>query len=313
MYPGVELRLLRYVVAIAEELHFSRAADKLHVSQPSLSKQIRELEDELGIGLFDRTKRQVRLTRAGEAFVKEAQEALLHSQRAIHVAKAARGPATFSLGYSPFVNPRMVGMVRAIPADAVGGKRITLVSAFTGMQLERIQTGEMDAGLVLLPVAVPKLVARPLTSELLQVVLPANHPLACCQCLRLKDLQTTPCISIGRQSHPALHAQICDRCAAHGLTPHILQDVTTFSEAASMVAEGLGFAFARAWHERLVHPGIVFKSIQGNPLEIETGIAYRESAQCEVVDKLVSVLEWRMGPRVLATPIPETDSSRLVA
>jgi len=313
MYPGIELRLMRYVVAIAEELHFSRAADKLHVSQPSLSKQIRELEDELGIGLFDRTKRQVRLTRAGEAFVKEAQEALLHSQRAVHVAKAANGPETFNLGYSPFVNPRMIGMVRVIPADAVGGKPIELVSAFTGMQLERILTGEMDAGLVLLPVMVPKVVVRPLTSELLQVVLPANHPLAFYQSPRLTDLQQSSCITIGRQSHPALHAQISNRCAEHGLNLHIVQDVTSFSEAASMVAEGLGFAFARAWHERLVHPGIVFKSIQGNPLEIETGIAYRESAQCEVVDKLVSVLEWRMEPRDLAIPIPKTDSSRMVA
>ena len=197
-------------------------------------------------------------------------------------------------------------MVRAIPADAAGGKRITLLSAFTGMQLERIQTGEIDAGLVLLPVAVPKVVARPLTCELLQVVLPANHPLACYQCLRLKDLQQMPCISIGRQSHPALHAQISARCAEHGLIPHILQDVTTFAEAASMVAEGLGFAFARAWHERLVYPGIAFKSIEGNPLAIETGIAYRETAHCEVIDKLISVLEWRMEPRALT--IPETGS-----
>lgn len=79
MYPGVELRLLRYVVAVAEELHFSRAAEKLHAAQPSLSKQIRDREDELGIRLFDRTKRDVHLTVAGGAFVAEAKEALVHS------------------------------------------------------------------------------------------------------------------------------------------------------------------------------------------------------------------------------------------
>src|SRR6266481_4480929 len=103
MYPGIELRLLRYVVAVAEELHFSRAAAKLHVAQPSLSKQIRDLEDELGIKLFERNKRKVQLTPAGSAFVVEAREALLHSQRAVHAAKASDRSNRFVLGHSPNV------------------------------------------------------------------------------------------------------------------------------------------------------------------------------------------------------------------
>src|SRR5579864_9166873 len=104
MYPGVELRLLRYVVAVAEELHFSRAAAKLHLAQPSLSKQIRELEEELGTELFERTKREVRLSDAGRIFVKEAKQALLYSHRAVHLTKASRHGSTFSLGYSPHIN-----------------------------------------------------------------------------------------------------------------------------------------------------------------------------------------------------------------
>jgi DNA-binding transcriptional LysR family regulator len=85
VYPGIELRLLRYVVAVAQELqHFSRAALRVHVSQPSLSKQIRDSEESIGVRLFDRTNRHVELTKAGRAFVKEAKEALAHSERAVH-------------------------------------------------------------------------------------------------------------------------------------------------------------------------------------------------------------------------------------
>src|SRR5260370_1284540 len=108
MYPGVELRLYRYVVVLAEELNFTRAALRLHVAQPSLSKQIRQLEDYLGAQVFQRTKREVRLTAAGEAFTAEAQLTLLHADRAVMGARAAKGQhkGPWSIGSSPLIEPR---------------------------------------------------------------------------------------------------------------------------------------------------------------------------------------------------------------
>src|SRR5712692_8053447 len=91
MYPGVELRLHRYVVVLADELNFTRAAARLHVAQPALSRQIRQLEEYLGAKLFERTKREVRLTLAGEAFAAEARLTLLHADRAVEGARAAKG------------------------------------------------------------------------------------------------------------------------------------------------------------------------------------------------------------------------------
>src|SRR5260370_9142819 len=106
MYPGVELRLYRYVAVLAEELNFTRAAARLHVAQPSLSKQIRELETYLGAQLFERTKRDVRLTAAGEAFTAEATLTLFHPDRAVQGARAPKGqdPGPWSLGYSPRID-----------------------------------------------------------------------------------------------------------------------------------------------------------------------------------------------------------------
>src|SRR5213592_2882697 len=114
MYPGVELRLYRYVVVLAEELNFTRAAARLHVAQPSLSKQIRELENYLGAQLFERTKRDVRLTAAGEAFTAEARLTLFHADRAVQGARAAKGQyrGPWSMGYSPLIDLRILSKVR---------------------------------------------------------------------------------------------------------------------------------------------------------------------------------------------------------
>src|SRR6266849_6523905 len=105
MYPGVELRLYRYVAAIAEESNFTRAAEKLHVAQSALSRQIRQLENYLGVRLFERDSRGVRLTLAGEAFAAEARLTLFHAQRAVDGARAAKGQhrGPWTIGYSPLI------------------------------------------------------------------------------------------------------------------------------------------------------------------------------------------------------------------
>ncbi len=134
MYPGVELRLYRYVAVLAEELNFTRAALRLHVAQPSLSEQIRELESYLGAQLFERTKRDVRLTAAGEAFRAEARLTLFHADRAVQGAPRSakgqyRGP--WSIGYSPLIDLRILSKVRGHLASAHPAADVRLVSAHT--------------------------------------------------------------------------------------------------------------------------------------------------------------------------------------
>ncbi len=115
MYPGVELRLYRYVVVLAEELNFTRAALRLHVAQPSLSKQIRELEDYLGAQLFERTKREVRLTAAREAFAAEARLTLFHAERAVQGARG-EGPAQGTLEHRILATYRSADSVQSTAA-----------------------------------------------------------------------------------------------------------------------------------------------------------------------------------------------------
>lgn len=288
MYPGVELRLLRYVVAVAEELHFSRAAEKLHVAQPSLSKQIRDLEDEIGIKLFDRTKRDVQLTRAGEAFVAEAKEAVVHSQRAVHAAKAMQQPDRFTLGHSPDINPGMLSCLRSIPAQLW---KLTFRSVFTMEQLQLIRAGELDAGLVILPIPDDSLTIEPILSEPLLAALPEQHGLCIKKALRLRDLNDVPLITIPKRLHPYFYDRVYSICIREGFEPRITQEVTSFPEAMALVADGVGFAFTRECYERFRCPGVVFKKIEGQPLAIESAIVFRKGAQSLVLPSVIAALQ----------------------
>src|SRR5258708_3084095 len=154
MYPGIELRLLRYVAVLAQELNFTRASLQLHVAQPSLSKQIRELEQYLGVKLFDRNKREVRLTAAGEAFVAEARQSIVHAERAVAGAREAKDQhkAAWSIAYSGLVDLRVVSKIRQHLFVAHPAAEVKLISAHTSEQSDELMRGVLQAGLVILPI-----------------------------------------------------------------------------------------------------------------------------------------------------------------
>ncbi len=188
MYPGIELRLLRYAVAVAEELSFSRAAKRLHISQPSLSKQIRELEESLDSKLFYRTKRDVVVTETGVLFVEEACKALLHSEQAANVVRSFRPSTHLQIGYSPYVNPDLIAAIWSFPETVLPDLTISLKSYFTRRQLSKLQDGKIDAALVMLPVMGADLVIEPVLTEPVLVALPKGHPLARNRTVALADL-----------------------------------------------------------------------------------------------------------------------------
>ena len=191
MYPGIELRLFRYVIAVANELHFGRAALQVHVAQPSLSKQIRDLEDDIGVRLFDRTNRNVQLTRAGRIFVREGTKAVAYSERAVHLARAANvtDNALISVGYSPRMNLRILSIVRSLSLWHRPEFKLTLVSSYTHDQVGALLQGTIQAGLVTLPVRNESLVVKSLIREPLAVVLSDSHPLAARADLRSQRIE----------------------------------------------------------------------------------------------------------------------------
>lgn len=300
MYPGVDLRLLRYVVAVAEELHFRRAAEKLHIAQPPLSRQIRDLEAEIGVQLFDRTRQAVRLTEAGAVFVREAKQALSHSERAVNLARAIGRPSAFSLGYSPYVSHGFVASIRSLFAAQFGSLQLSLVSAFADEQLERIHGGVLDAGLITLPVAAGALAVQQVLSEPLWVAIAKNHRLGRVRSIRLRDLVRLPMIVVAKRLCPQLHERIHQAFARESSEPQIGQEVMTPAEAIAMIVGGLGFAFVRESDHQFRCAGVVFKRIEGHPLHLECGIVYRPDGGPPIVHALISALQRRKEPGAVA-------------
>ena len=291
MYPGIELRLLRYVVAVAEDLHFTRAALRLHIAQPSLSRQIRDLENELGVDLFDRSNRHVHLTHAGRMFVKEAAKALSHSERAAHLAKTSSRSKneTVSIGYSPHMNLQLLSIIRSISSSYQPEFRLELVSSHTQDQVKALMEGTMQAGLVTLPMRNEALVAKSILREPLAVVVPEKHPLAAKHDLSAGELNGFPVISIPRELNPSFYDHLHRLFNKLGYRPNVVQEVTTETEALYMVAEGVGIAIMKLSTVPPERSGIVYRRLRDASLTEETGIAYRRGNHSPRLQDFVSM------------------------
>lgn len=289
----VELRLLRYVIAVAEELHFGRAAKRLHLSPPALSKQIKDLEHVLGYLLFERKTREVILTPAGAAFVAEARLALVHVERAMECGYAAsRGDTgVLSLGYSPWFRPSLLMGLQATFAERVPKTRLALHSVYSTTQIELLLKGTLDAGIIELPPDGETLETHCIWHDELVVALPEKHPLASRTQIDRQDLANEPIIWMAEALHPPLHRYFLESWQRLGYSPTIAHEVSTVAELFDLIEAGAGIGFVkRSIVERVREPGVVFRELSGPRLFIDTGIAYRPENRSEALRVLIELL-----------------------
>jgi len=261
---------------LAEELNFTRAALRLHVAQPSLSKQIRELENYLGAQLFERTKREVRLTLAGEAFAAEARLTLFHAGRAVEGARAAKGQhkGPWSLGYSPLIDLRILSKVRRHLSLAHPAADVRLVSAYTSEQADGLMRGRLQAGLVILPVREQGLTCEGLYREALVLALPERHPLAAKSEIEITDLHELPLVIIRGDIEPRFGEDLNRVFSVARIRPRIFHEATTQAEALELVSEGSVAALTMPSAQYPVRERIVFRRFVDEFLTVETGLAY---------------------------------------
>lgn len=291
MYPGVDLRVLQYIIAVADELHFTRAAEKLHVAQPSLSRQVRDLESSLGIKLFERTKQFVRVTAAGVSFVREAKEALLHIERAVNLAKAMDQPDNFSLGYSPYVSRRLVDSVRSLFDEKFSRVHLVLAPTHSDEQVDLVRKGMLDGGLTALPILAESLAVQSLAKEPLVAVLPENHRLARERTIRLHDLKHLPMVVVTRKLCPQFHERIHEAFVREGFQPIISEEVMTPVEAIAMVAIRNVFSFVHECDVGFRCPGVAFRPIERQILTLECGIVYRPDGASPIIHALIAAFQ----------------------
>jgi len=285
----MELRHLRYLVAVAEELHFGRAAIRLNISQPPLSQQIRQLEEELGVKLFNRTKREVRLTEAGARIVSEAHQVLRQLDHFSQVAsQAGEGEiGHLSVGVPGGVNEILVQTLKAT-ARQYPGVRIELQYMTTGMQIEALREGHIQVGFLNLPVQEPSLVIEVVKSEPLWIAMPKGHPLARCGSVPLKALESEKVILFPRRVAPGLHDAITGMCRNAGVNLNAVHESDSVVASLTLVSAHLGIAFCTPSIRRL-WPEVAFRPLRSS-VKVDQAVAYRRDSQSPVLGSFLRVL-----------------------
>jgi DNA-binding transcriptional LysR family regulator len=291
----MELRHLRYALAIADELHFTRAALALGIGQPPLSQQIKVLEDELGVRLFHRLTRGVELTEAGRAFmplarasVQAAEQAALAAQRA---ARGELGGLTIGFTSSASFNPLVPGIIGRF-RESFPGLSIALVEQTTARLLESLANSSIDVAFLRPALGeTDDLVARRLPDEDLWIALPARHRLAGEAAIDLLDLAGDPFILYPRANGRQLYDSIIAACRNAGFSPRIAQEAPQMASTVNLVAAGVGVALVPESMSQLHAQGVTYARIAGDGPKAQLVVAHRrEGAIPPAVRNFMSVI-----------------------
>jgi DNA-binding transcriptional LysR family regulator len=293
----MELRHLRYFVAVAEELNFTRAADKLRLAQPSLTRQIHNLEEELGVRLFDRTRNQVSLTEEGRRFLIDARRLVALSLESVKaVQRFSRGESVqLNLGYLFKFNFDLLPATLATFYQISPEIAVNLFDMSPAEQLRALEARKIDLGFVGLrpPAASKNLTALAwecVAHHKVVAVLPARHPLAKKSKVKMSDLKTLFFVAMSEETHPGSRAWLSGICQQAGFTPRILQDVNLESGLMTFVAEGLGVTLAREQIKNLLHPGVVFRPL-ATPAKTDYWISWHRENRSRALLQYIDVVK----------------------
>ncbi|WP_243722747.1 LysR family transcriptional regulator [Actinomadura sp. 7K507] len=286
----MELRHLRYFVAVADHLSFSRAAKHLHLAQQSLSQQIGALERDLGVRLFDRDTRGTRLTEAGRVFLPEARAVLARADAAAVVAqRAARGEIgrldlAFLTSTANYMLPPVVKALR----ERLPGLELTTHNVQIDELVAGLRGGRFDAAFTRPPL-VADLATRTLATEPVCAVLPAGHRLAARAELRLADLAEDDWVLSPRASWPPWHDKYDRDFTAAGFTPRVVQRATGVANLLGLVAAGVGVTRLALSADSVRRTGVVFVPLAGD--QTETVVAWMPTSDGPVQRNLLSVTD----------------------
>mgnify|MGYP001191490645 CR=1 FL=1 len=286
-----DLRRLRYFLAVAEELHFGRAAARVGIAQPSLSQQIRRLEEEVGVPLFNRTRRSVELTVAGRAMEPEARRALAAVEEAMEVARrAARGEAGhLTVGFVETAATALVpGAVQRF-SEEIPGVALTLRELSVSAQLEGVHAGTLDVGIVRPPIDPAGLEIVEVQEEPFVVAAASTSPLAGRRRISPRELAGLPLVLLAREVVPGLHDQVIGLLQQHGGAV-IAQEATSIQAVLGLVAAGLGASLLPASVSTLERQGVAFLPLHPSPTSSLIAIS-RRAERSPLVTRFVEAME----------------------
>jgi len=258
----LDIRHLRYFVALAEELHFGRAAERLQISQPPLSQQIAQLEKAIGVALLRRTSRSVELTSAGRAFLEEARRVLGQLEHAVQTAQRAdRGEVgQLRIGFVPACGAIPRGVRRFLAKYP--GVRLTLRNMTTADQLAGLVDGSLHVGFLHLPIDARGLTVEEVQSDPLLAALPERHRLARMSSVALASFATEPFIGFPRAAAPGAYDALITTFRKAGLTANVVHETDSLLARLRLVGAGLGVSLIPAYALRLPRPGVVLRPLR---------------------------------------------------
>jgi DNA-binding transcriptional LysR family regulator len=296
----MDLRQIRSFVAVAEEQHLTRAARRLHLAQPPLSRQMRQLQDELGVALLERSGRGIRLTDAGRVFLVEAREALRAVERAADRARdAGRGIVgrlaiafVDSIAYGG-LPPAIANRFRARHA----GIALELQPMISIQQWEALRAGRISAGFMHHLPEDSGTASLRLGDEPVMLVLPERHPLARKTRLRLEDLSRDPFIWFPRWRSPRYHDAVTAACAQAGFAMRVVQEVDETTTILGLVAAGMGATFAVRACGNVAPPGVVFRRVGGLAVSFGVHLAWRADDSSPALAAFVAAAREQLARR----------------
>lgn len=286
----IEVRLLVAIVTLAEELNFTRAAQRLGLSQSGLSRAISSVEKRYRIRLFDRDNAKVNLTDAGRAFVEEAQLSLLHNEKALQAAQAATEgvESVLSIGRSPFADPLFTSALLSIRLPLYPKLRLSLHSDFAPELVHDLSVAKLDLALIANPGTNKKLTMAKVTESPLFVVLPEGSTLTHLKSVTLSDLSEQSWILFERKAHPRIYDTILRRAQEEQIVIRDGVRFLTAEEAAQLVSENLGVAFLTATGaRRIAEKGAIVRPLSDPELKVTVYLASRADDKSKLLSEFV--------------------------
>jgi LysR family hca operon transcriptional activator len=286
-------RHLRYFIAVAEELSFTKAAQRLHTAQPSLSRQIRTLEEFVGVPLFHRDRHHVELTEAGRSFLGQARFILQYTEHAISLAsRAARGEAgQIAIGCLPGVEGKVFSRVLPLMQTRYPDVALSLQNLHSPEQLAALENGEIDAGFLRGPITNPEIASEVFLREPIVALVPASHALAKCKRIPVRSLATLPLIPVSLKKAPAIHGIVNRLAARAGVHFQPLHEASGILAILSAVGTGLGFSLLPDYVHQIAPATVAVRPLEVDPPpEIDLLVAYRKDNKLPALACFLSLL-----------------------
>ncbi|MCU0532388.1 MAG: LysR family transcriptional regulator [Hydrococcus sp. Prado102] len=290
---NIELRHLHYFIAVAQELNFGRAAKRLHMAQPPLTRQIRHLEEELGVKLFHRTTRRMVLTEAGRVYLAEAHRVLAAMEEGIVLAKlASRGEVgRLTIAFEGSSAYDIVPLSVKAFSDRFPKVNLLVREMTTGEQVQALHNDLIGIGFVVPPlVDARNLMVTSILREPLVVALPQSHRLFNQHEVSMEDLKDETFVICPRQHKCGLYDRVISACHRAGFSPCLTQETSEVQSILGFVAAELGVALLPASVRHLHRVGVVYRALQPSTAEIELALAWRQENPSSMLPAFIEIV-----------------------